>query len=92
MLPVAVGDVVTGSSAEEYRKKFKTVFDIVRDDTFPDVVPTATSELAANELRRNGIDVASISPDIATFLREATVRDIIKRLLVFALCQVSYCI
>ena len=89
-MPVTIGkfedeaDISTGN-----RKSFNEIFDIVRDDTFPNVVPTATSALAAAQLLHNGIDVAAISPDIATFLREATVRGIMQRLLSFSLCQVS---
>ena len=87
-MPVTVGTFDTTPGLEEQREPFKKIFDIVRDDTFPDIVPTATSLLAKTQLRRNGIDVAAISPDIATFLEEATVRSIIQRLLVFSLCQV----
>jgi hypothetical protein len=87
-MPVTVGTFDTTPGLEEQREAFKKIFDIVRDDTFPDIVPTATSLLAKTQLRRNGIDVAAISPDIATFLEEATVRGIIQRLLLFSLCQV----
>ena len=88
-MPVTVGTFDTTPGLEEQREPFKKVFDFVRDDTFPDIVPTATILLAKTQLQRNGIDVAAISPQIATFLEEATVRGIIQRLLVFFLCRVS---
>ena len=55
-------------------------------------MPTKTLELAAAQLRLNGIDVAAISPAAAGFLTLVTVRGI-KRLFDFlSLCQVLACL
>ena len=71
-------------------KQTKSIFQCVQDDTFPDVVPTATLAMADAQLKLNGIDVAAINPDIATLLERATVRSIMQRILQFSLCEVCH--
>ena len=57
IMPLTVGNVVSGAGSADCYEPFNTIFSVF--ETFPDVVPTKTLELAAAQLQLNGIDVVT---------------------------------